>query len=269
MMEVGCQCIMQCQNSRSYAGAAPRIGAYLVDKVCVAVIVGMVAGIMGILSALGLDFITKDKVLFQYTIYAIVLYIIEKAYFVLFATATGQTPGKMLFRLKIVNEDGSKTSFWNMLYREVIGRYLAGLPIFAWVGYLMIIPDQEKRGLHDRLCDTRVIYDEQVNNEKDINNLKNEDDLHRLFDIDDNDASIKKEASDILSEYEAEEKLLHTSDVVEEKSSQLSDTVEEKIVETDETVETIIQSAEEMQSKIDDMSKDIDEIINNTSNKEE
>ena len=33
-MEVGCQCIMQCHNNRSYAGAAPRIGAYLIDKIC-------------------------------------------------------------------------------------------------------------------------------------------------------------------------------------------------------------------------------------------
>ena len=224
-MEVGCQCIMQCHNNRSYAGAAPRIGAYLIDKICVAIIVGMVAGVMGILSLLGLDFITKEKVLFQYTIFAIVLYVVEKMYFICFTTSTSQTPGKMLFRIKIVNEDGSKASFWNILYREVIGRFLAGLPIIAYAGYLMIIPDQEKRGLHDRLCDTRVIYDEQVNHEKTYDNTNKQDEINRLFNV--NEVDYKEE-----------------------------------------TVETIIQSAEEIQTKIDDMSEDINNIINNVSDKE-
>ena len=135
----------------------------------------------------------------------------------------GLNPGQMV--IKIVNEDGSKASFWNILYREVIGRFLAGLPIIAYAGYLMIIPDQEKRGLHDRLCDTRVIYDEQVNHEKTYDNANKQDEINRLFNVNEEDYK-------------------------------------------EETVETIIQSAEEIQTKIDDMSEDINNIINNVSDKE-
>ena len=222
MMEVGCQCIMQCQSNRSYAGVAPRIAAYIIDKICAGVLIGVVAGLMGILSLCGLDFLFKDGVLFKYTIATIVFYLIEKAYFIAFTASMGQTPGKMLFRIKVVNEDGSKASVWNIIYREVIGRFLSGLPIIAHAGYLMIIPDQEKRGLHDRLCDTRVIYDGNVNNEDAPMTDSSQDEIDRLF-------NIEKE-----------------------------DTFEE-------TVETIIQSAEEMETKIDDMSKNIDNIINNVS----
>ena len=139
MMEVGCQCIMQCQSNRSYAGVAPRISAYIIDKICAGVLIGVAAGLMGILSLCGLDFLFKDGILFKYTISAIVLYIIEKVYFIAFTASMGQTPGKMLFRIKVVNEDGSKASVWNIIYREVIGRFLSGLPIIAYVGYLMII----------------------------------------------------------------------------------------------------------------------------------
>ena len=46
-------------------------------------------------------------------------------------------------------------TFINVLYRETIGKYLSAI---AFIGYFMIAIDDEKRGLHDRLCDTRVIY---------------------------------------------------------------------------------------------------------------
>ncbi len=243
MMEVGCQCIMQCQSNRSYAGVAPRISAYIIDKICAGVLIGVVAGLMGILSLCGLDFLFKDSVLFKYTISAIVLYIIEKVYFIAFTASMGQTPGKMLFRIKVVNEDGSKASVWNIIYREVIGRFLSGLPIIAYAGYLMIIPDKEKRGLHDRLCDTRVIYDNDVNNEDVHVNNSSQGENARLFNI---------EKEDPFEE--------HTNPKNESES--VIDNEDEK-KDNQETVETIIQSAEEMETKIDNMSKNIDNIINN------
>ena len=52
-------------------------------------------------------------------------------------------------------EDGGKLSFWTTLYRETIGRYLSGI---LCIGYLLIAVDGEKRSLHDRICDTLVVY---------------------------------------------------------------------------------------------------------------
>lgn len=67
----------------------------------------------------------------------------------------GTTLGKKLFNLKVVSTDGSELTFINVLYRETIGKYLSSI---IFIGYLMISIDSEKRGLHDRLCDTRVVY---------------------------------------------------------------------------------------------------------------
>lgn len=64
------------------------------------------------------------------------------------------TPGKMALGLKVVRSDGSKLSTG-----RIVGRYfsewLSGAILF--VGYIMAGFDEERRTLHDRICDTRVI----------------------------------------------------------------------------------------------------------------
>ena len=64
------------------------------------------------------------------------------------------TPGKMACGLKVVTSDGEKVS-----YARALGRHFAEwLNVFTlWIGYIMAAFDEEKRTLHDRICDTRVI----------------------------------------------------------------------------------------------------------------
>jgi uncharacterized RDD family membrane protein YckC len=66
------------------------------------------------------------------------------------------TPGKMALKLQVVNSDGSKVS-----YAKAVGRYFAAQFISGcftlFIGYMMAGWDPEKRALHDRICDTRVI----------------------------------------------------------------------------------------------------------------
>jgi uncharacterized RDD family membrane protein YckC len=66
----------------------------------------------------------------------------------------GATPGKMICGLKIVMSDGGR-----MGYGRALGRYFAQLLsyLLAYIGVLMAAFDAEKRALHDRICDTRVI----------------------------------------------------------------------------------------------------------------
>jgi len=65
------------------------------------------------------------------------------------------TPGKLAVGLKIVRSDGSPLSTG-----RIIGRYFAewisGLFTLG-IGYIMAGFDDERRALHDRICDTRVI----------------------------------------------------------------------------------------------------------------
>lgn len=65
------------------------------------------------------------------------------------------TPGKMACNLKIVTSDGGRVS-----YLRAFARYFAELlsGIILLIGYIMAAFDDQKRALHDRICDTRVIY---------------------------------------------------------------------------------------------------------------
>ncbi|MDX2226704.1 MAG: RDD family protein [Verrucomicrobiae bacterium] len=84
----------------------------------------------------------------------ILQYGIMCAYFTFFHGRNGQTPGKRVCGLKVVRTDGTP-----MTYGRAFGRFwayvLSGLILY--IGYIMAGFDPEKRALHDRLCDTRVI----------------------------------------------------------------------------------------------------------------
>ncbi len=75
-------------------------------------------------------------------------------YNVFFLPKYGATPGKMACGIKVVNPDGSHIS-----KGKAVGRFfaeiLSGLT-FA-IGYIIAAFDDEKRSLHDRLCNTRVV----------------------------------------------------------------------------------------------------------------
>lgn len=76
------------------------------------------------------------------------------AYPTFFLGKYGATPGKMAFGLKVVRSDGEQIT-----YLRAFGRYFAEIlsSLIFLIGYIMAAFDDEKRALHDRICDTRVI----------------------------------------------------------------------------------------------------------------
>ena len=152
------------QNSYSnenYAGFWVRLAAYVIDSVIVAIGLLFVRlawiGIGALISGTILD----ENVLFHYSLKDIVLYIFNVMYFVLLTWCTGTTIGKRLMNLRVVPADrNEKLSFVDVLYRETVGRFLGGISI--WIGYIIVGIDKEKRGFHDMLCDTRVVYEKKV-----------------------------------------------------------------------------------------------------------
>ena len=101
--------------------------------------------------------VLEGNILFHYTLKDIVLYVIRVVYFVLFTYHTGCTLGKRALNLKVIqSDDTDKLSLLTVIYRETIGRFLCGF--ILCIGYFLVGIDKEKRGLHDILCDTRVIY---------------------------------------------------------------------------------------------------------------
>jgi uncharacterized RDD family membrane protein YckC len=89
-----------------------------------------------------------------YAIYMVLVYGLQAAYMTWFVGKFGATPGKMACKLKIIRPDGSKVT-----YARAFGRYFGYLlsSIILCIGYIMAGFDQEKRALHDMICDTRVI----------------------------------------------------------------------------------------------------------------
>jgi uncharacterized RDD family membrane protein YckC len=75
-------------------------------------------------------------------------------YEIFFVYKYSATPGKMLVGKKIVNADGSKLSLNKAIARH-FANYLNSFTL--GIGYIMVALDEEKRGLHDRICDTRVV----------------------------------------------------------------------------------------------------------------
>jgi uncharacterized RDD family membrane protein YckC len=76
-------------------------------------------------------------------------------YITWFVGKFGATPGKMAFKLKIVKSSGAKLG-----YGQAFGRYCGEFIVVfltLMIGYLFGLFDSQKRTLHDRLCNTRVI----------------------------------------------------------------------------------------------------------------
>ena len=75
-------------------------------------------------------------------------------YSVFFIGKYQATPGKMACGLKVITEGGGQVS-----YARATGRHFAEIlsSLILCIGYLMCIWDDEKRCLHDRICNTRVV----------------------------------------------------------------------------------------------------------------
>jgi uncharacterized RDD family membrane protein YckC len=80
--------------------------------------------------------------------------VISSCYEAFFVARMGATPGKMALGMKVVRPNGMPVDLG-----RAFGRYFA--KILSWIvlciGYIMVGFDSEKKGLHDMICDTRVV----------------------------------------------------------------------------------------------------------------
>ncbi len=144
-----------------YAGFWVRFSAYMIDCVLVFFALLIIRVIMlGVMSAVK-GTVLGGNILFHYNLKDIVLYVLQVLYFILCTYYTGTTLGKKAMNLRVVCADREEElTLLNVIYRETIGRFLSGAIVGA--GYIMAGIDGEKRGLHDILCDTRVIYAKKI-----------------------------------------------------------------------------------------------------------
>ena len=87
---------------------------------------------------------------------AVVFMVWAAAYFVTFWSTTGQTPGARVMRFRVLAPGATlgRIGPRRALVR-LVGMVLAAIPLLA--GYFMVLFDDRRRGLHDRLARTVVI----------------------------------------------------------------------------------------------------------------
>jgi uncharacterized RDD family membrane protein YckC len=100
---------------------------------------------------------------FGFVTFLLVGFLAGGCYEILMLKYRSATLGKMACGLKVIRSDGSTLS-WGVCF----GRFFmwnivtSGIPyinaVLMPVSAIMLVVDNEKRALHDRVCDTRVIY---------------------------------------------------------------------------------------------------------------
>jgi uncharacterized RDD family membrane protein YckC len=93
-------------------------------------------------------------------------------YFVAFWSTAGQTPGSRVLRIRVQPASGDRLRPRRALLRFV-GLTLAALPFFA--GFLLILVDDRRRGLHDRLARTVVVEAERAPPRRSAAGVRDED----------------------------------------------------------------------------------------------
>ena len=136
-----------------YAGFWIRFGAKFID--------GIILWVVNFATTMATTFLIASNSSPQMGVVAAIMNIFIQvgvgiAYNVYFLSGKYQaTPGKMACGLKVVTADGDKISAG-----RAVGRYFAEMlsGMILMIGYIMAAFDDEKRALHDRICNTRVVF---------------------------------------------------------------------------------------------------------------
>lgn len=135
-----------------FAGFWIRLGALAIDTIILYIFAMIFAGI--IFGVSETNFNDVFALLRAEGILGLFQIAITAAYEVWFLGKFGATPGKLACHIYVVQSDGGKIS-----YQKAFARYGAKFisSFTLGIGYVMAAFDEEKRALHDRICDTRVV----------------------------------------------------------------------------------------------------------------
>ncbi|WP_280769924.1 RDD family protein [Salipaludibacillus daqingensis] len=134
-----------------YAGFWMRVWAYLVDLIIVSSLSGIL--LVPLYFAMNVD----EWTLGIFTVAGIVANLVAFGYFSLMTKYFQQTLGKQIFGLKVYSyTDGAKLTWLDVIFRELVGRYIHQSLVITNILYVVVAFSSEKRGIHDRLGQTFV-----------------------------------------------------------------------------------------------------------------
>jgi uncharacterized RDD family membrane protein YckC len=145
-------------GARRYGGFWIRLAARVVDGILLNVVflvVRLPFGIAMFTPGLGRDPGALAAFVSTTLVFTFMSAVATACYEIFMIGLRGATIGKMIFGLKVIRADGSPVSLG-----LATGRYFAQWisAITFGIGYIMAGFDDQKRALHDRICETRVIY---------------------------------------------------------------------------------------------------------------
>ncbi|MEK7164228.1 MAG: RDD family protein [Patescibacteria group bacterium] len=130
-----------------YASFWRRAGAVLLD--------GLIVSVGNSLVTVVVNLVVRQEAVAS-TITQIISLIISVGYYVYFIGNRGQTPGKMVLKIKVQKlEDGSNLGYPGAFMREVLGKFVSGV-VFG-LGYLWMIRDKDKQTWHDKIAKSVVV----------------------------------------------------------------------------------------------------------------
>ncbi|MBK6731707.1 MAG: RDD family protein [Bacteroidetes bacterium] len=138
---------MQIIDSQSgqtiYAGFLSRFVAYIIDML----MIGIARSILALIFGFSL-FHPSMGIIWFGSIFGLL-------YFITMESSKYQaTVGKLLMRIKVVNQQGVRMNLSESIIRN-LSKILSA--IFLLIGFLMVLLDDRKRALHDRIAGTFVI----------------------------------------------------------------------------------------------------------------
>jgi uncharacterized RDD family membrane protein YckC len=147
---------------RHYGGFWRRLTAFWIDKFILTAIGVMLFFVGSVALGLGIspyDMAEQPEILFALGMKVMVIFqaitvFLDMAYFTYFHGTTGQTPGKRLMGLRVVQDTGEALSLGTAFLRWV-GYIVSALPMlmgFIWAGV-----DRRKQAWHDKIAGTVVI----------------------------------------------------------------------------------------------------------------
>lgn len=152
----------QAIGARHYAGFWIRFVAIIIDGVILGIVNWIIRlPLMAIIGAGSIGAASSGSgvgvgaILAASGLLLLISFAVGIAYEVYFLSTRGATPGKMVLGLKVIRADGGPISV-GLAFGRYLGRLLSGFTLL--IGFIMAGFDSEKRALHDRICDTRVIY---------------------------------------------------------------------------------------------------------------
>ena len=136
-----------------YAGFRIRVAAYLIDTIVLFAVIAAVGLVLALVLPGGAS---EAELKARMAPFQLAACAINAAYFVMMQGGKRQaTLGKQAVGIRLMRRDGGRVG-----YGLALGRYmallLASLPF--GIGLLMIGWTTQKRGLHDIICATRVVY---------------------------------------------------------------------------------------------------------------